>query len=806
MDRDRWAAVERILDGALDRPESERSDFVREATGDDRELETEVLELLKACEESGDLLSEPPPLVAREVWEEAPSQEDEFHPGDQVGSYRITRLLGRGGMGAVYLAERADGFFEKEVALKVIRRAGTSEETLARFEAERQILARLEHPNIVGILDGGTTEEGVPYVVMELALGDPIDQFCERLKLPVAKRLELFKSVCAAVQYAHRNLVVHRDLKPSNVLVTPEGAVRLLDFGIAAVLEGEATPDSSTDESPQRLTPEYAAPEQLLGEPTTVATDVYSLGALLYELLCGHRPYTLKDRSVQGIIDVVCEEVPKPPSERVAASDIRRSKLEGDLDAIALKALEKNPDQRYGSATEFAEDLRRHAEYRPVRARPATRWYRTGKFLTRYRRQVTAVSAALFLLGTGVVGTTVQWRTAERERALREREAERAGLAESMLLSTFAELGEGNRGARPIAPGEFVTVARGNLARLTASPRLSAGLRNKLGTISLNLSQFDAADTLFVEALDELENMEGAELERAEALTGLGYRVLRGSMRGDSAVAYFREALALRRSALPPSDTAITNSMIDLGFSLYADDQLDESLELLHDALSRSGPQLQRARGLEFLTNALMSQVRQLTAEGRHEEAEDPLNEAEQVALESLQILRRNGAHQRLQYGNLLLSLAEVRAGHQDSYAAEEAATEALRTYDAVAGPVSARTGMAWVSIGSARQQRGDLQGAEEAMRNGIEIFASSAPTLLPPASMNLAQVLVELGRYDEAEPLLLAVLDANPIRPLAERTRVMESLEGLYTTWGREELAADMRERRQALSAAASP
>lgn len=813
-DRDRWARVEKLLDDALDLPADERESFVRTAAGDDSELGAEVLELVRSCDDATDFLAEPPPFVARDLIENPPPPEDEFSGGEQVGSYEVVRLLGRGGMGAVYLAERADGFFEKQVALKVIKRAGTSDESLARFEAERQILARLEHPNIVGILDGGVSDEGVPYVVMDLALGEPIDVYCDAQKLGVRRRIELFRKVCDAVQYAHRNLVVHRDLKPSNVLVTAEGQVRLLDFGIATVLEaGKAAPDDL--EASPRLTPEYASPEQVRDEPSTVATDVYALGVVLYELLTGERPYTVADRTLSGIAEVVCTHTPARPSSRPQGSDTRAAEarsttneglsrtLSGDLDAIILKAIEKDPDDRYGSASQLSDDLRRYVEGRPVRARPATRWYRTTKFFGRYRRQVAAVAAAIVLLAAGGITSTVQWQAAERERELREQEAERAGLAESMLLSTFADLGAGQRGALPIPPEDFVEVARLNLDRLAASARLEAGLKNKLGSISLNLSQFGAADSLFIEALDALEFVEGAELERAEAMTGLGYRSLRGSQRGDSAVTWFTRALDERQAVLEPADTAITNSMIDLGFAYYVVDRDQEALTLLRDALSRDGPPLQRARGLEFLTNALVAYSTVLADSGFVEASIDTLASAEGVAREALDVMRRASATKRPQYGNALLTLADVQVKQGHAREGHDTALEALRTYEELLGTVSQRAGTAWGMMAEASRVQGDLAGAESSFRRATQIFREAAPGSALRSSLGLAEVLVEVEEFVEAEQRLVEVLGAQPQRPDRERVRALRLLERIYTRDGRTAEAEAARRRRAGIEAA---
>ena len=328
-----------------------------------------------------------------------------------LGSYRLERRLGRGGMGMVYLAARADGAYQKQVAIKLVSAVAASEEIVRRFLEERQILARLDHPNVARLIDGGTTIQGQPYLVMEYVDGIPIDRYCRDRSLSLDQRLELFERVCSAVDYAHQHSVVHRDIKPSNILVTPDGTPKLLDFGIAKVLQ----PDAGDSESRRTLlflgTPEYCSPEQVSGRLITEATDVYSLGVLLYELLTDRGPYEVESRAAHEIARVICEEDPEPPSsalsripsqqdagaqkEVVSADDrLRRKRLSGDLDNIVLMALRKEPQQRYQSVSEFTEDIRRHVDGLPVRARPRTWRYRGVKFVRRHRA-TTAAAAVL---------------------------------------------------------------------------------------------------------------------------------------------------------------------------------------------------------------------------------------------------------------------------------------------------------------------------------------------------------------------------------------------------------------------------
>jgi non-specific serine/threonine protein kinase/serine/threonine-protein kinase len=370
--------------------------------------------------------------------------------GPRVGSYTLIREIGSGGMGTVYLAVRHDDAFEKRVAIKILKRGMDSDSIVRRFRNERQILASLQHPYIAGLLDGGTTADGLPYFAMEYIEGRRIVDYCDAHQLDTSARIELFRKVCAAVQYAHQNLIIHRDIKPANVLVTPDGTPKLLDFGIAKLLNPELAGETiaPTAAGPQLMTPEYASPEQVRGEPVTTATDVYSLGVLLYELLTGRRPYRLTGRTPAEIARVVCNSVPVPPSTAVtrtaeaapasepetgsapatsesdatrsADTDRLRRRLAGDLDNIVLKALSKESPRRYASVDQFSEDLRRHLAGLPVMARKDTLGYRTAKFVRRNRGAVAAAIVLFLSLLAGIVGTTWQASEARRERARAE--------------------------------------------------------------------------------------------------------------------------------------------------------------------------------------------------------------------------------------------------------------------------------------------------------------------------------------------------------------------------------------------------
>jgi eukaryotic-like serine/threonine-protein kinase len=435
-----------IVDKALEISQDERPAYL-DRVCQDSSLRQYVESLLGSYQQADDFLREPALITHASVLE--PGAVDSWL-GRRLGPYQLIEEIGQGGMGAVYRAVRADDQYQKQVAIKLVRTGFETRFAQARFRSERQILATLEHPNIARLLDGGTADDGSPYFVMELVEGIPIHQYCDAHKLSITERLRLFRMVCSAIQYAHQSLVVHRDLKPANILVTSEGVPKLLDFGIAKILDanafaGEVEP---TIDFLRMLTPEYASPEQVRGEAISTATDVYSLGVVLYLLLTGHRPYKVDGLSTEAMRQAVCETKPARPSvavgrsvsanrpngssevthtpERVSsARDAKPEKLSralaGDLDNIVLKSLHKEPQRRYSSVEQLSEDIRRYMEGLPVGARPDTLLYRVGKFVKRNRVPVGAAALLLLSLCGGLAATLWEAHIARVERAKAER-------------------------------------------------------------------------------------------------------------------------------------------------------------------------------------------------------------------------------------------------------------------------------------------------------------------------------------------------------------------------------------------------
>jgi eukaryotic-like serine/threonine-protein kinase len=513
MNPEKWKRIKSILEEALEIAPDSRASFLENSCGDDKDMRREVESLLDFDRTGADILEQ---NAFSAVMPDAIGKK---FIGEQIGNYKIISELGTGGMGAVFLAERADGAFEQKVALKLIKRGMDSEAILRRFFNERQILASLKHPNIAHLIDGGTTDDGLPFFVMERVEGEEITAFAERENLSLAEKLNLFREVCAAVSFAHSNLIIHRDLKPSNILVTKDGNVKLLDFGIAKLLKSE-TGDAITATRNFVFTPEYASPEQVRGEKLTTASDVYSLGVILYELLTGNRPYQTDSKNISDIIRAVCETEPERPSSIVGRSLLtagRRASfsanqnvkgegqtagngqrtidngrltkfLRGDLDNIILKALRKEPERRYFSVEQFSEDIRRHLVGLPVTASKDTWSYRASKFIQRNRAGAVAAGLILLTLLGGLAATLYQANVARRERAKAEqRFADVRSLANSFLFEFHDAIEplSGSTAARELVVKRAVEY----LDKLAAESSDDSNLQRELATAYAKIGQ-----------------------------------------------------------------------------------------------------------------------------------------------------------------------------------------------------------------------------------------------------------------------------------------------------------------------------
>ena len=628
-DLSRWTELRDLLEAGREVLPSERAAWL-ETTCDDADLRQEVEALLTAEDKlaASDFLAEP----AAEHSAPFLTDEPDTYEGRRIGPWRLGGRLGEGGMGVVYRATRDDGLYDQTVALKLIGRGIAPEALVRRFEQERSVLARLSHPHIARLIDGGVSEDGQPYFAMELAEGEPLTRFVRERDPPLRERLELFVAVCDAVAHAHRHLVVHRDLKPSNILVLEDEAgratVKLLDFGIAKLLDAEDTSDLTR--TGNLMTPEYAAPEQIRPDDAglTTAADVYALGVVLYEVLTDQRPYEIgRDDPPSAVERTICDTAVVAPSSVVPASQRRR--LRGDLDTIVETAMRKEPSARYASASALADDVRRQLEGLPITARPATVGYRVGSFVRRHPVGVgaTALVAAALLLG--LAGTTWQARVAAQERDRARTEAETsdriAGFLENLFdlsnpLSTDAVRGD-TLTARTLLARGAERVER----ELSDEPAIQGALLERLGLVYTNLSLFDEADSLLTHALAIRRRHLGPEHpDVASSLSALGrHWHERGEY--ERAETHLRESLEIRIEALGPDhpDTAESQHFLAVTLAYQEKDQ-EEAEVLLQSALAtrrQLGPPLYAAATLNTLGNLYMDTERFADAEAAHGEA-----------------------------------------------------------------------------------------------------------------------------------------------------------------------------------------
>jgi eukaryotic-like serine/threonine-protein kinase len=821
MNVERWALIDRIFDEALDRPAGERASWVERACAGDAALLAAVRGLLASAAEAARVLGESAaPLADRMLGSADDSVHDGVHaarvsdaadaaahgnasavqPGGRIGPYRVIREIGRGGMGAVYSAERADGEFEKRVALKLVKRGMDTDEILRRFQHERRILASLEHPHIARLYDGGVSGDGRPYLVMELVDGLPVTEWCDAQRLDVTARLELFRTVCEAVQHAHQNLVVHRDIKPSNVLVAADGTPRLLDFGIAKLLDDDdASAGPLTRTGIRLVTPGYAAPEQLRGEAITTATDVYGLGALLYELLTGRRHGGWR-RMHDG---AAAEPEPVAPSAAVTtppaadASEIAaargttpqrlRRRLRGDLDTIVATALEPRLEARYASVSQLMDDVARHLGGLPIRARPAGRWYRARKFARRNRVPLASAAVVALSLVGGAAAATVQAHRAARERDVAQHERGRAEQVTAFLVDLFD-----TADPTAVAGGGDTLRVRAVLDRgaervrreLDGRPAIQGELLATLGRIYTNLGVYDAAEELLHDAL-ALSPAAGHDAHAARlALLGDVAKE-----RGDypTADSLYDRAIAVLGDARPAADSLYAGLLGERGLVLGYLGRYDEALALHERALrhaERAGPGADRLRsrivnnlaivrhdlGEYAVAESLFRQV--FDAERVHLRPDHPglattLNniaasvhyqgryaEAEPLYIETIRLARTALGALHPSVGDYVQNLATLYDDQARYHEAEPFYREAVRIYVDAFGRSGARTAMALRNLAINRHAVGELEEAESLLR---EIEASLASELgeehvyTVVSSVALARVLTAAGRMGEA-------------------------------------------------------
>lgn len=824
MTPERWQAIQSVFDAALEVPFAHRGAYLATACEGDKALKEEVLSLLTALGEAPAFFDG----LAQNVVH--PTLQKIEEGGDNpvlAGPYRIVQLLGRGGMGSVYLAERDDGQFSRQVAVKVVQQ-GATPEGFQRFMRERQILANLKHPHIAQLFDGGLLPDGRPYLVMEYVEGKPITEYCDTQRLSVNDRLHLFRAAAEAVQYAHRNLVVHRDLKPSNILVTAAGEVKLLDFGIAKLLEDDPGQGGAVETIPY-LTPAYASPEQVAGQAISTASDVYQLGVLLYELLTGRRPFELPERLRHEAMRVIVDEAPERPStvvtqpvpktakeqtqERISQTRgvplrVLQRRLVGDLDNIILMALRKEAERRYGSVAQFVDDIERHLEGQPVSARPATLAYRIRKFTQRHR--YTVIGASVFLLTLVGYAATLTWQAQRitEERDLARLESEKANQVAGFLVDLF-------EASDPDVVQDTTLTARAVLRRgarrvheeLHAQPEIQAELLRIIGATYRKLGDYSeakvlleqamgktpdpptptvlvewanllteqgeyaAAEPLFKEALQQqrIEWPQGSP-QLATTLSSLAtlYR-LEGQW--ETAALLIKEALTLRRLHLGNDHPATLESLHDLAVAEHERGNSSEAKRLFEQTLEAQ----QKVMGEwhPALATTLNSLGRFYFGQGRYQEAHTYLEEA-------LIIRRAIYGTSHPQVATVLSNLARVATEQGHYNEAVALVQEALDMRKPLLGEAHPRTVASRIQLGTLFCKTQHFVHAEQQFRQALRHVSTDDIDDWHDAQKGLASSLVQQGRYEEALPLLSNVLESVVVQFGAGHRYAAQAMENL--------------------------
>ncbi|MEW5917122.1 MAG: serine/threonine-protein kinase [Gemmatimonadota bacterium] len=774
----RWAEVERVLDAALQLPSDEVPAYLERECGEDADLRREVEQLLQSCAKASGFLEELPGHLAAELLAErsAPT-------GRRIGPYVVSGEIGRGGMGVVYLAERNDGQFKQRVALKVLPHGLESDHAIRRFLEERQILASLVHPGIARLLDGGVTDDELPYFAMEYVDGTSIDKYCDKRQLSIEERLRLFAEVCDAVQYAHQNLVVHRDLKPSNIFVTEDGSVRLLDFGIAKLVSSDVPNEAAeaqdiTGTAGRWLTPRYASPEQMCGKPITTVSDVYTLGVLLYELLTGHSPYHLAALTPAELSRAVCEqEAPRPsvavlrhftitrsdgstvdiaPEDAARARGLRPDRLarrlQGDLDTIVLTAMRKDTARRYASAGVLADDVRRHLAGRPVRARPDTLTYRASRFVRRHRVAVSVGGALVLSLIIGGAGIAWQGTIAQREREYAQRQAATAARASALLVEMF-------RLSDPdVSKGETIT-AREILTRVTRrvetdfarDPDLQALMLLETGRIYQNLTLLDDAERLVRQGV-ALRRGDGPSLDLAAGLHQLG-EIEASRARFAEAESHFREAFEMRRALHREPHDDITASARGLADVLHNQRKHDGAEPLYHEVIAAE-------RRLHGPDSPHVASALYALAVNNHDRGK--FGDAEPLFRAAVTIYRRIPGTNDPVAASARFNLANVLLFTQRYAEAEPLFREALQLRRQMYPPGHRATIEALAGLGSFLHNTSQFKDAEAVIREGLETGSATLGADHPDI-LQLKQILgavqSELARYADADRWLSDVL-----------------------------------------------
>lgn len=806
-----WHRVEEVFLSAVEHSAENRAAFLETACAGDTPLRADVEALLRSYEEAGDFMEQPAYQVNAEILVE---ESGALKIGESFGEYRILSLLGEGGMGEVYLAN--DATLGRKVALKLVRPGPGRADLFRHFRREEQILAGLTHPNIARLYGGAVTPDGVPYFVMEYVEGQRLDSYCETNRLTIRQRLELFRKICSAVSYAHQRLVIHRDLKPANIRVTPEGEPKLLDFGIAKLIDPQTESIGETTMTLQgAMTPEYSSPEQVRGEGVTTASDIYSLGVVLYEVLTGQRPYRIKSRRPEEVARAISEEEPSRPSTALTKQNqssvlLNPRSLRGDLDNIVLMAMRKEPSRRYASVAQFSEDIRRHSEGLPVVARKDTVGYRSAKFIRRHRVGVTAAVLVAMAIIAGLIVALWEARKARTQRDVAQRIN---AFLQDMLGAAVPEV-KGIDVKVSDLLNEASTRAKTELAR---QPGVMADVLMTLGRTSLSLGQYDKAETDLRAALEASLNANG-ELHSTTATT-MGWLGLALAYRGKAAEGeqISREAVDLQRKLHPHGHADLGVALYALGANLTYKNEPNAALPILKEASELIKKHLGETHGY-YITSLVLLAVAHEKA-GDTDAAESLYGQAIDVggrvearyriflaqAQGFLGILLTNKAaypaaeialrqsetiYREVFGGDTNSSVAAVKANlgwlyflKGDYARAEEEARVALDLVRKYLGPEHSVTVNTLATLGLTLTRAGKAVEGESYLRETLAIRKKTLPPdsfAIPLTESALGECLTAQKRFAEAEPLLTDGYNGLKAKLGEQDARTLESLQRL--------------------------
>ncbi len=782
MDSARWDRIQTLFHEAVELPESQRQAFLQNACADDDALIAEVLAMLREDQRGASLLDSDVANLAQSL---VGNGARPTPVPQEFGPYRLGRMLGEGGMGVVYLAERAD--LGSLVAIKILRDAWLSPARRERFLSEQRTLAQLNHPSIARLYDADTLPDGTPWFVMEYVDGLPLTEYWGKRESTIAERLRSFRAVCEAVQHAHEHAIIHRDLKPSNILVTAEGTVKLLDFGIAKQLDSEDKSVDQTLTGLRLMTPAYAAPEQIRGGPLGVYTDVYALGVILYELLAGRPPFDFSGTSPTEAAAIITDRQPERPSAFAKRSEGKTAWA--DLDVLCLTAMHKDPERRYRSIEALIRDIDHFLNGEPLEARPDSARYRLGKFAGRHRGALTATMMVAAVMAVLIVFFTVRLAVA-RSRVLSE--AARTQRIQAFMLNLF-----GDSSAGPADDLRVVTLLDRGVSEarlLDREPAVQAALYYTLGGLYQKLGKLDQADTLLSLALERRRAIFGREnAEVAQSLVAMGeLRIEQGRLADAEKMA--REGLAMSRRTLPADDPALARAQMVLGRVQEHRGNYKEAAATLEEAVrmqsGHSGVAADLATSLSELANtqfyagnykvsdALNRRVLAMHQQiygGRHPAiADDYLNlasiqnnlghypEAEAFDRQALDINRSWYGNNHPETGSSLNYLGQALVMQHRYAEAEDMLQQSLAIQEHVYGPVHSRVAVAVNELGLLAMKRGNLEEAEKRFRRAVDIDRAvygDHHQAVALETTNLASVYLEMKQYGRAERLFQEAL-----------------------------------------------